>query len=140
MKSDLSKLKVGDSIETWLPVLNYEGFYEVSNLGNVRSLDRNVTHSKNPDFFRTVNGRNLSKSLSSDKYFKVRLSKLGIKKTHLVHHLIAESFLGHNKRSSFICVDHIDENCKNNNLNNLQIISKQLNTKKSFDFKKQLTN
>ncbi|MES2382449.1 MAG: NUMOD4 domain-containing protein [Bacteroidota bacterium] len=121
--------------ELWLPVYNYLGFYEVSNLGNVRSLSREVSHSRNPEFKKQIFGCVLSQSLNPQGYFKVRLSALGLKKTHLVHHLVSESFLSHTNRSDFMCVDHIDEDRTNNKLSNLQIITKQENTKKSFDYK-----
>lgn len=124
-----------NSKEVWLSVYNYDGFYEVSNLGRVRSLDRDVTHSRSETYTRTVTGRVLSLSKNPQGYFKVRLSKEGKYKTKLVHHLVAESFLGHIKKSHYVCIDHIDENKENNKLSNLQIISKQENTKKSFDNK-----
>jgi hypothetical protein len=93
-------LEVGDE-ELWLPVHNYLGFYEVSNMGNVRSLSREVKHSKNPAFTRKVYGRVLSKSLNPQGYYKVVLSMDGIDKTHLVYHLVSEVFLGHTNRSEF---------------------------------------
>ena len=121
--------------ELWLPVHNYYGFYEVSNMGNVRSLSREVKHSKNPKFTKKVYGRLLSKSLNPQGYNKVRLSMYGVKTTHLVYHLVSEVFHGHINRSDFICVDHIDEDKTNDKASNFQIISKQENTKKSFDYK-----
>lgn len=121
--------------ELWLPVHNYYGFYEVSNMGNVRSLSRKVKHSKNPEFTRDVFGRVLSKSINPQGYNKVQLSMFGINKTHLVYHLVSEVFLGHIDRSDFVCVDHIDEDKTNDKASNLQIITKQQNTKKSFDYK-----
>lgn len=121
--------------EKWLPVFNYEYAYEVSNFGRVRTIKRDVTHSRNKSLTREVKSKILSQSLNPQGYYKVRLSYDGIKKTKLVHHLVAESFLSHTKRSHYVCVDHIDENPKNNKLSNLQIISKQENTKKSFDNK-----
>lgn len=121
--------------ELWLPVHNYYGFYEVSNMGNVRSLSRKVKHSKNPEFTKNVFGRILSKSINPQGYNKVRLSMYGDKKTHLVYHLVSEAFLGHVDRSEFFCVDHIDEDKTNDRVSNLQIITKKENTKKSFDYK-----
>lgn len=121
--------------ELWLPVHNYYGFYEVSNMGEVRSLSRQVKNSRNPKYTKNVYGKILSKSLNPQGYNKVRLSMYGVKKTHLIHHLVSESFLGHINRTDFICVDHIDEDKTNDKLSNLKIISKQQNTKKSFDYK-----
>jgi len=133
---DVFEVKLEESEEElWLPVHNYLGFYEVSNMGNVRSLSREVKHSKNPEFTRKVYGKVLSKSLNPQGYYKVGLSMYGIDKTHLVYHLVSEVFLNHTNRSKFICVDHIDEDKTNDKASNLQIISKQENTKKSFDYK-----
>lgn len=121
--------------ELWLPVHNYYGFYEVSNMGNVRSLSREVLHSDNPKFTKKVYGRVLTKSLNPQGYNKVNLSMFGLKRTHLVYHLVSEVFLGHLNRNEFVCVDHIDEDKTNDKASNLQIITKQENTKKSFDYK-----
>ena len=124
-----------NKVEEWLPVLNYKGFYEVSNFGHIRSLSREVKHSKNPLFTRKVASRILLPTINNKGYYKVRLSKEGIKNTHLIHHLVAESFLNHTVRNSKICIDHMNENKLDNRAENLQIITKKENTKKSFDFK-----
>lgn len=64
--------------ENWRPVVGYEGLYEVSDLGNVRSLKRNKV---------------LSPILDKDGYYIVNLHKDGKQKTYKIHRLVAEAFI-----------------------------------------------
>lgn len=74
-------------VEIWKPIMGYEGFFEVSNLGRVRSLDRydNLKH------FRKGGLKKLSKD--KDGYLKVGLFKDGKQKLYFVHRLVAQAFL-----------------------------------------------
>lgn len=63
-------------MEEWRPVKNFEGWYEVSNLGDVRSKFKMLTPS-----------------LNKQGYARVRLSKCNISHLHSVHTLVAEAFL-----------------------------------------------
>lgn len=94
--------------EVWLDIQDYEGFYQVSNLGRVKSLPRNGT---------TKNERIL-KSNNVGGYYQVCLQKKGIKSYKKVHRLVAETFIENplNKKE----VNHIDGNKHNNNLINLE--------------------
>jgi hypothetical protein len=67
----------------WRSVVGYEGFYEVSNEGHVRSLRR----------YRCA-GRVLHPAPDKDGYLTVSLCRLGIAKTRFVHHLVLEAFVG----------------------------------------------
>ena len=101
--------------EIWRDVKNYEGIYKISNLGNVKS---NATSKV----------KLLKNSLRKSGYYGVCLNKDGKSNVRLTHHLIAESFLNHticNKQK--LVVDHIDNNKKNNRLDNLQIITFRYN-------------
>jgi hypothetical protein len=122
--------------EIWKPVYNYEGYYEVSSTGRVRSLTRLVNSRTNENVYRLLTGRVLVSTINSAGYLKVRLSKKGVKKTQLVHHLVGESFLNHIIRSQYITLDHKNEDKLNNNLDNLQVISKRDNILKNRAFKK----
>lgn len=77
--------------EVWRPVVGYEGAYEVSNLGRVRSLDRLVPAGGGRE--RRHQGRVLS-AYFGDHYAKVRLKVGDGGRTLNVHQLVAEAFLG----------------------------------------------
>ena len=76
--------------EIWRPVFGYEGWYEVSNFGRVRSLCRIVKHPKKG--YRMVYGRIL-KQIECKGYLHVHLSKNGEAKVLKVHRLVAIAFL-----------------------------------------------
>jgi hypothetical protein len=89
--------------EIWLPVVGYEGYYEVSDCGNVRSLDRVVTctdllNSTPRQRQWIMKGRVLKASLTSPTrrgvYRKVQLSRDGEDHQYLVYVLVARAFLG----------------------------------------------
>lgn len=105
--------------EVWKPVVGYEGLYEVSNLGRVKSLPRNGT---------SKNGRILSQS-KTGKYLNVGLRNKGLK-TYLVHILVAKAFLDYKPIKGLIVVDHIDNNGNNNMVTNLQVITSRENVSK----------
>ena len=120
--------------EQWRDVPNYEGLYQVSNLGNVKSLDRIDNVSRN------LKGVYLSKNaLSGSGYVFVYLSKEGKAKSYYIHQLVAISFLGHKRDGFKIVVDHIDNNKTNNNLDNLQLLSNRENSSKNVTGSSQYT-
>jgi NUMOD4 motif/HNH endonuclease len=81
--------------ERWLPVCGYEGLYEVSDCGRVRSLDRIVGSSNRwGPLQRSIRGRILSPHIGSHGYLQVALGKEGQPKIHYVHRLVGEAFLG----------------------------------------------
>jgi hypothetical protein len=80
------------SLERWRPVVGYEGLYEVSDLGRVRSLDRvSLLQGK---YKRFAKGRVLKPIPNSKGYHLVTLSKDGIQKTPSVHQLVLQAFVG----------------------------------------------
>jgi len=79
--------------ELWTPVGGYEGLYEVSSWARVRSLGRRVQMWNGG--WRTYPAKLLALQPDGKKlYFHVRLSKDGVIRQHLVHHLVAAAFLG----------------------------------------------
>lgn len=114
--------------EIWKDVINYEGFYIVSNLGNVKSLDR-ITISKAKSK-RFVKGKKLKLPKDSKGYPVVSLSKKGNVKVRKVHQLVAESFLKHNRKNRDLIINHIDFNPSNNKLINLELVTYRENGNK----------
>ena len=109
--SKLSQL----GIEEWVPVPDYDGSYEVSNLGRIRSLERRVS-----SWYRNtqVKGREQSTCLSAGGYLRVWLWKEGKQKAFTVHKLVALAFLGTRPNGLEVC--HNDGLCSNNALHNLR--------------------
>ena len=101
--------------EIWRPIVGYEGFYEVSNFGNVRSLDRYVNTKNNHT--RLHRGKILEQNIYNEYKF-VHVSKLGQPEKLLVHRLVAEVFLPN--PNNYPVVNHKDENPSNNNVENLE--------------------
>lgn len=105
-------------IELWKDIKNYEGLYQVSNLGNVKSVDRYVYAGDNSNHkYQHIKERNLKLS-GGDKYIQVRLCKNGKIKAFLVHRLVAEAFIPN--PDNLPCINHKDENPKNNQAENLE--------------------
>jgi hypothetical protein len=107
--------------EIWLPIEGYEGYYEVSNLGRVKSLSRSVENSN-----RIIKEKFNSFHLKRDGYHSVLLSKNKVKKTISLHRIVANTFLK-NPESKKI-VNHIDGNKLNNCVNNLEWVSSRENS------------
>lgn len=100
--------------EIWKDIPEYEGLYQVSNLGRIKSLERKVNKQTS---IRVVNERIL-KLLKGKKYMQVCLSKNCKTKTKLVHRLVAETFIPN--YNNYQEVNHIDANVQNNCVNNLE--------------------
>lgn len=81
-------------VEEWRQIKEYEGLYEVSDWGRVRSVDRLVRQKNNGTFCNHLyKGKILIPNLQKNGYLKVLLSKNGIIKPFLVHRLVAEAFI-----------------------------------------------
>lgn len=102
--------------ERWLPVPEYEGYYEVSDHGNVRSVDRKIIHSNG--ITRTFPGRVLKKWQDKGGYWKVGLSKNGELHFRMVHRLVLSAFVGQCPKGMEGC--HNDGNPGNPHLGNLR--------------------
>lgn len=99
--------------EKWKDVPGYEGMYQVSDFGRVKSIDR-LTKNKWGSFF--LKGKILKQYSNKQGYFQVKFCKNRNEKTYFVHRLVLKSFVG----DSILVVNHKDFNKSNNNLKNLE--------------------
>lgn len=95
-------------MENWKDVTGYEGLYQVSDQGNVRSL--NWRGSKGT--------KNLWLKPHNKGYLQVELAKNGVRKTFTVHRLVANAFVPNPDKLPVI--NHIDEDKQNNRAENLE--------------------
>lgn len=102
--------------EIWKDIHNYEGLYQISNYGRVKSLERKVKNTKSS--YRIVKEKILSCNKCSNGYYYIILYKNQNKKTYRIHRLVADAFIPNN--DNLLEVNHIDENKENNNVNNLE--------------------
>lgn len=101
--------------EIWRPIKNYEGLYEVSNLGRVKSLN----------YRRTGKEEILKNTKNKNGYLVVCLFKNGNKKTFCIHRLVAEAFIPN--PDNLPCVDHINTIKTKNEVTNLRWVTYEEN-------------
>ena len=111
--------------ELWKDIEGYEGLYQVSNLGRVKSLD------KIDSIGRKIKGRNMKLRLNKCGYVDVKLSTDSIEKDKLVHRLVAEAFIPNTDGKHVI--NHIDGNKQNNCVNNLEWCTQKENIQHAFE-------
>lgn len=115
--------------EIWKDIEEYP-YYQASNMGRIRSLDRTITYSDSR--VRMYKGQVLSPSHGANGYYSVSLKKSSISKTMYVHQVVASVFLGYNIKSRECVVDHIDNRKGNNKASNLRLISHRENVSKGM--------
>ena len=111
--------------EVWMDVKGYENYYQVSNLGRIKSLQRWVDHK--PGQYRLVKERILSPSVDNCGYLHVRLAKDGQYKLFKVHRLIAAHFLP--DYSEELSVNHKNHDRWDNRVENLEMLTLEENIK-----------
>lgn len=123
--------------EIWLPIVGYEGIYEISNLGRIKALHK---------VLKMKNGRNrthkesiLTPWKTPYGYLCITLVSESVHKKRTIHSLVAQEFLKHTTTKG-IDIDHIDGNPSNNKLSNLQLLSHRDNTAKGYANKKYSNN
>ena len=116
--------------EIWKDIKNYEGYYQISNYGNVRSLDRI------DELGRLIKGREKVKQKQhynkDNCYLNIILYKNGQKQRFYIHRLVAEAFIPNPENKPQ--VNHNDRNKKNNKIDNLEWVTISENIKYSYNF------
>ena len=115
--------------EEFRDIKGYEGHYQVSNFGNVKSY-----HTNKPM------GRILKPATNSVGYLFVVLYDNNRRRTYGIHQLIAMAFLGHNPDGHKKVINHIDGNRKNNSIDNLEVTTHRDNLSKYRYDKKNLSS
>lgn len=110
--------------EVWKDIQGYEGLYQVSNQGRVRSLDRMEECN---GITRKRKGRLMAQRFNKYGYLIVGLRNGTSQKTFTVHRLVAKTFIPNDR--NYTEVNHIDENKQNNNVLNLEWCNNQYNIK-----------
>ncbi len=105
-------------MEVWKDIEGYEGFYQVSNLGRVRGLDRYVNDKRYGKRFKKGTIFTPCRRKRGQQYLAVILTKDCIAKTHSVHRLVAKAFIPNPDNKSQ--VNHLDEDPTNNRVDNLE--------------------
>lgn len=101
--------------EIWKDIKGYEGKYQVSNYGDVKSLD-----------YRHTGKEHLLKP-KIDKYYRIGLFNNGVMKFISIHRLVAEAFIPN--PNNLPCVNHKDEDKTNNHVDNLEWCTYEYNNK-----------
>ena len=114
----------------WKDVVGYEGIYEVSDTGQVRTHKDKTTYTTRHGI-RKWKQRVLKQKVSKDSTHRVSLYKNGIEKTWLVHRLVALAFIPQVEGKEYI--NHIDGDRNNNNVSNLEWCNHKENNNHAFD-------
>lgn len=110
-----TKQEVKKMIEEWRDIPDYEGLYQVSNMGRIKSLDRRIKRTSTTK--RNWKGR-IMKLAETRGYYTIQLSKNGKVKIHGVHRLVAFAFI--ENPNNYPVINHKDENPLNNHVDNLE--------------------
>ena len=115
--------------ECWKPIKDYEGIYEVSNYGRVKSLERVIYNSGTKNGLYTIHEKIIKQRINKKRhgYCELSLHKNGKEKRFKVHRLVAEAFIPN--PNNLPEVNHIDGNKENNTLSNLEWVTSSENQK-----------
>jgi len=113
-----------DRREIWKAVVGFDGAYEVSDLGRVRSIDRVIVTSAGVS--RAIKGAIKGGRVTPYGYHRVNLCVKDKRTNKFVHRLVMEAFLG----ESELMTDHIDGIKTNNNVDNLEYVTPRENARR----------
>jgi hypothetical protein len=112
-------------LEVFKDIQGYEGWYQVSNHGRVRSVDRIVTYNNGNAV--KYSSQILSQFMKKNGYLQTTLYKNHNKKKFYTHRLVAFAFIPNDDSENKIEINHIDENKQNNDVNNLEWVTSSQN-------------
>lgn len=110
-------------MEIWKDIPGYEGYYQISNLGRIRSLDRYANVCGNGK--RLVKGRIIKSVKCTNGYYEAPLNRNGVRKVMLLHRVVANVFIPN--PFNLPEVNHKDENIANNRADNLEWCTSKYN-------------
>lgn len=116
--------------EIWKTIFGWDGYYLVSNMGNVKSIDRYVIRPNGVKVF--VRGVNIKKSINKHGYLFVNLTKGNKCKSTLVHRLVASAFIPNPENKPY--VNHKNFNRTDNNPSNLEWCTPKENTQHALTY------
>lgn len=117
--------------EVWKDVAGYEGIYQVSDMGRVRSIDRTVPCRKKGYTTMVKKGRVLNLTTNRLGYIEAHLYNCQEQKTKIisVHRLVAIAFIPNTDKEHLREINHIDENKSNNRVENLEWCDRAYNVR-----------
>lgn len=116
------------TIEIWKDIPGYEGLYQASNLGRIKSLKKEWIAGKNGT--RKQQEKILSPGITKG-YYQLKLHKNKKYKNYRIHQIIAITFLNHITCGMNLVIDHINDNKLDNRVENLQIVTNRFNSHKT---------
>jgi hypothetical protein len=113
-------------MELWKPIPDYQGYYEASSMGRIRSVTRYIPHPRNTTYRLIKTGKILKSELDKSGYPVVTLSKDRKTRTYKVHRLVAKAFIPN--PDNLPQIDHINCIRYDNRPENLRWCTQQQNT------------
>lgn len=110
--------------EFWKDIPGYENYYQASNMGNIRSVERDVINIYG--YIRHLSSKILSPSISKCGYYRVVLCVENKHNYIPIHQLVAKTFLQYDQTAR-LTVNHIDGDKCNNAVNNLEVVTQKEN-------------
>lgn len=116
--------------EIWKPIPNFEGLYEVSNLGRVKALKRKKNCNRGWGWIKEHIMKQTNTNANSEYYRVPLTNKEHIRKYYLVHRLVAQAFIPN--PNNLPQVNHIDGDKSNNTIENLEWTTREDNIKHAY--------